>query len=216
MATKDITDRVNPNLPSKKVPQQSIFEKVKLDPRYTQARSIDWFKKKITDLGGNSPSAKYDLLKTTKEKQSTIFLPGAMYIFKYDPKHKETLPFYDTWPCSLIFSIEGQLVRGLNIHYLGYALRIRLMDKLLMIANKFHNDKQQCNRITWKFLSNVAKFPEVAPCVKSYLYTHIQSRLIKVDVDDWIIAAHLPFESFAKKSFAYVARNSTMFIKNRK
>ena len=94
-----------------KEPQISILEKIKRDPKYTQARSIEWFRKKIQEFGGNSPVARTELMNTTKELQTTRFLPGAMYFFKYDPKYKEDLPFYDGWPAPLIFSVEGNLVR---------------------------------------------------------------------------------------------------------
>lgn len=191
----------------------SILDRVRLDPQYTQARSIDWFRKKINELGGNSPAAKFELLKETKEKQTTRFLPGSLFIFKYDPKWKEELPFYDTWPCSLIFSIESNLVRGINFHYLPYVIRGRLYDKLWQIAMVYRNNQQQSRRLTWQLLGNVAKFPEVRPAVKSYLYTHIQSRLIKVDIDDWKTAILLPVESFWKKSQSFVARDSAQQIK---
>lgn len=208
-------DRVKKAPPKliKKGPELSILDKVRNDPKYTQARSIDWFKTKINQLGGNSPSAKYDLLKQTKPLQTTRFLPGSLFIFKYDPKWKEELPYYDTWPCSLIFGMEGNLVRGINFHYLPYIIRGRLFDKLWQIAMVYRNNQQQCKRITWRLLSNVAKFPEVRPAVKSYLYSHIQSKLIKVDIDDWKTAMLLPVESFAKKSLAYVTRASSQAIK---
>ena len=217
MATqKDIADRVKP-IPAKmnpRLPVMSIFDKIRSDPKYTQARSIDWFKKKINDLGGNSPAAKFELMKTTKQKQTSMFLVGSLFIFKYDPKHKETLPFYDTWPCSLIFSIEDNLVRGINFHYLSPLIRGKLFDKLWQVAMVYRNNQQQCKRITWRLLSNAAKYPEVSPAVKSYLYSHLQSRLLKVDIDDWKTAMLLPMESFAKKSFAYVTRDSNQKIKD--
>lgn len=217
LSAKTVLNRVRPTStsarPDPKLAQTSIFDKVRNDPQFTQARSLDWFKRKINDLGGNSPAAKTELLKQTKEKQATRFLIGSLYIFKYDPKHKDTLPFYDTWPCSLIFSLEDTLVRGINFHYLPYVIRGRLFDKLWQIAMVYRNNQQQCKRVTWRLLGNVAKFPEVRPAVKSYLYSHIQSRLIKVDIDDWKTAILLPVESFAKKSLAYVTRNSAQQIR---
>jgi hypothetical protein len=196
-----------------KEPELSILDKVKADPRYSPDRSTAWFKTKIDALGGNSPTAKYDLLKTTKEHQVTRFLPGCMFIFKYDPKTKEDLPFYDNWPCTLIFSIVGDRAIGINLHYLGYEFRKKLLDKMMMTANRYHNNQQQVLRLNWKLLSNVSKFPEVAPTVHSYLYSHVQSKLIKVDVDEWVIASNLPIESFSKKSFSWVARNSGQIVR---
>ncbi len=192
----------------------SILAKVRSDPRFTVARSVDWFRKKITELGGNSPSAKYELLKTTKEQQTTRILPGCLYIFKYAPKHADTLEYYDMWPCSLMFNLTDTGMIGINFHYLSIPIRARLFDKLWQIAMVYRNNQQQCKRITWKFLSNVSKFPEVRPCVKQYLYSHVQSKFIKVDIDDWKTALLLPIESFAKKSQSYVARASGQIIKN--
>lgn len=200
--------------PKARLPQLSILQKVHNDPRFTPARSVDWFKKKINELGGNSPSAKTDLLKTTKDLQvNTRFLPGSLYIFKYDPKTKEDMEYYDAFPCSLIFGVDNDRVTGINFHYLPYVVRGKLFDKLWQIAVTYRNNQQQVKRLTWKFLSNVSKFPEVRPCVKSYLYSHLQSKLIKVDVDDWKTAILLPVESFAKKSQSYVARASNQIIK---
>ena len=212
----DIASQVK-NIPAKLVPNQSnisILDKVRNDPKFTTARSIDWFKKKINDLGGNTPSTKNDLLKTTKENQTTKVLPGCLYIFKYSPKHADTLPFYDMWPCSLMFGLTNEGMMGINFHYLPYIIRGKLFDKLWQIAMVYRNNQQQSKRVTWKLLSNVAKFPEVRPCVKSYLYSHVQSKLIKVDIDDWKTAMLLPIESFAKKSQGFVARDSGQQIRN--
>lgn len=211
----NILDTVNkvPKKLNPKEPAISILEKIKRDPKYTQARSIDWYRRKINDLGGNSPIAKTDLFKTTKDQQVTRFLPGCMYMFRYDPKFKEELPYYDVFPCSLMFGMEGGLVRGINWHYLPYIVRGRLFDKLWQVAMVYRNNQQQCKRITWKLLSNVSRFPEVRPAIKSYLYSHIKSKLIKIDIDDWKTAMLLPVESFAKKSMTYVNQKSTQEIK---
>lgn len=196
-----------------KAQPHSILDLVRQDPRFNQTRSVDWFKQKITQLGGNSPSAKTDLLAETKHLQTQMFLPGAMHMFAYDPKYKEELPFYDKFPLALIFSVEGDLVRGINFHYLPYVLRARLFDKMWQIASKYHNNKQQVMRLNWKLLGNISKFPEVQPAVKSYLYSHVRSRIIKVPVEDWKTAIFLPTETFAKKSQAFVARDSGQQIR---
>lgn len=200
-------------VPVKKLPEQSILDKVRNDPKYSVIRSTDWFRKKIAELGGNSPMAKQELLKTTKEKQVTRVLPGSMYIFKYLPKHAQELPYYDMWPCTLMFGLTPTGMIGINFHYLPIQIRAKLFDKLFLIAKVYRNNQQQCKKITWSFLSNASKFPEVRPAVKQYLYSHLQSRLIKVDIDDWKTALLLPIDSFAKKSQAYVARESGQKIR---
>lgn len=196
-----------------KAPQLSIFDQIRNDPKFTTRRSVEWYKTKIALLGGNIPDARSDLLKTTKEKQFNYVFPGTMYMFKYDPKHKETLPFYDKFPCSLVFGMTETGFHGINFHYLPYAIRGKLYDKLYVIAARYHTNQQQVRRLNWKLLSSVSKFPEVRPAVKQYLYSHVQSRFIRIDVDDWKTAMLLPVETFAKKSQSWVAQNSAMQIK---
>jgi len=213
----DITSNVK-TIAAKLVPKsaqtkQSILDLVRNDPRYSQTRSVDWFKKKINEYGGNSPEAKYDLQQKTKQHQFTRFLPGAMYIFKYDPKTKADLPYYDNWPCSLMFSLTDTGMVGINFHYLSYDMRGRLFDQMNAIAIKYHNNQQQVLRLNWKLLSNVSKFPMVRPAVKQYLYSHVRSKLIRIPVEEWKIAMMLPIESFSKKSQAYVARDSGQQIR---
>ena len=55
-------------------------------------------------------------------------LIGKMYFFSYNPKWKDKLPWYDTFP--LVFPIERYPVGflGLNFHYLAPKDRAILMD----------------------------------------------------------------------------------------
>ncbi len=208
------TKKTETKLPKVDNSKISILDKIRNDPKFTTARSVEWFKRKIQEAGGNSPSAKFELLKTTKEKQVTRVIPGAMYIFKYMPKYAEELEYYDTWPCSLMFAINPDGMTGINFHYLSVPVRARLFDKLWQIAMVYRNNLQQCKKITWKFLNNVSQYPEVAPGIKRYLYSHLQSKLIKVDIDDWRTAILLPISSFAKKSESYIFKQSNQIIKN--
>lgn len=192
----------------KKLPQLSILDQIKNDPKYSTRRSIDWFKKKINDLGGNGPAVKTELLQTTKHLQSSRLVIGSMNFFAYDPKFKETLPFYDKFPLSLVFSIEDNIFRGINWHYLSYAMRAKLYDKMEQIIGQNPGNADRVARLTWKLLGAASKFPEIRPAVKSYLYSHVRSRFIRIPVEDWKTAIFMPVDSFAKKSQAYVARNS--------
>lgn len=194
-------------------PHLSILDRIRADPKFTQKRSIDWFKQKINLLGGNSPAAKTDLLVETKHLQTYMALPGAMHFFAYDPKYKEELPFYDKFPLALVFSAEGDSFTGLQWHYMPYKMRAVLFEKMWMIASRYHNNREQCLRLNWKLFSNFSKFPEAQFVVKKYLYSHVRSRLIKVPVEDWKTAIMLPVEQFAKKSQAVVARDTAMKIR---
>jgi hypothetical protein len=195
-----------------KQPQLSIFNALKENPKYHQARSLDWFRQKIKDLGATAPTDKTGLLKTTKDLQSSRLMPGTMVFFGYDPKHKETLPYYDRFPLSFIFSMDKLGMTGINFHYLPLPVRIKLFDKMWQIAKNSKLPTQQVMALNWNLLSNVSKFPEVAPAVKRYLYNHVQTRFIKVPLEDWKTAIMLPNEMFAKQSARTVASYSLKTI----
>lgn len=196
-------------------PALSILEKIRLDPNYARTRSVDWYKKKINELGGNAPNAKTELIKQTKELQTMRLLPGAMFFFGYDPKYKEKLPYYDNFPLSLILSVEGPHFTGINFHYLSYAMRMKLYEKMHLIGYSSKLPTEQITKLNWKLLSSLTRFPEVRPAVKKYLFSHVQTKFIKIPVDDWATAIMLPVEKFAKKPQAQVARESTRRITGR-
>lgn len=197
-----------------KTPIQSIFDVLKTDPKYHQARSQDWFRKKINELSQHSPIDKAGLLKTTKPLQSTRLLPGTMVFFGYDPKHKDTLPYYDRFPLSFIFHIDKLGMTGINFHYLPLAVRIKLYDKMWKIAANSKLPTQQVLQLNWNLLQHASKFPEVAPAIKRYLFNHVQTRFIKVPIEDWKSAIMLPNEMFAKQSAKTVASYSLKIIAN--
>jgi hypothetical protein len=39
---------------------------------------------------------------------------------------------------------------------------------------------------------------QAKPCIKRYLFSHVQSRFLEITADEWDIAVMLPVESFAK------------------
>ena len=66
---------------------------------------------------------------------------GRMSMFIYDPKTKQKLPFYDTFPLVLPFElIRGGFI-GLNFHYLPYGLRFKLLEQLQQFATNTKFDQ---------------------------------------------------------------------------
>jgi len=138
---------------------------------------------------------------------------GEMYIFNYDPKFKETLPYYDRFP--LVFPFEASRKRGrpqgdgfygINLHYLPLRLRARLMDGLYQYVSE--TDDQKRIEMNYRMLNQVSKLRFFKPCVKHYLFDHVRSKFFFVDPKEWDIALFLPLERFAKASKSVVWRES--------
>lgn len=194
----------------------SIFEAIRRNPKFEQSRSADWFREKIKELGQvqQFKSDQANLMKSTKDLQTFRLMMGTMTFFSYDPKYKETLPYYDKFPLSFIFGIDKTGFNGINFHYLSYPMRIKLFDKMWQIAKLSHLPTQQVLQLNWQLLSAAAKFPEVQPAVKRYLFNHVQSRFIKVPIEDWKTAIMLDNSQFKKQAAANVYKISARIAAN--
>lgn len=195
----------------------SIFDEIRNDKNYSTTKSFSWFKNKVAELNGNKflPGDK-KLFTENKEFIKTRLYPGSCYFYSYDPKHKATLPYYDTFPLTFIINITGTHFTGINFHYLPQNIRFILYDKLLKNKTTWSQDDMKRIRADWELLSNVARFPEVQPAVKMYLNSHVTSKFIRVPIDDMKTALLLPVEKFKKATALQVQRQSLKMIKARK
>jgi hypothetical protein len=149
------------------------------------------------------------------DRYENRFRLGNMYMFGYDPKHKQTLPYYDRFP--LVFPInkaDGGFL-GINFHYLPPVLRAKLMDQLYTITtNKTYNENTRL-RASYDLLNGTAKFKEFRPTVKHYLAKQLKTRLTYVAPSEWDIALFLPSPAFVGASKRQVYADSRKIIRGR-
>lgn len=184
--------------------KETIFDKLRVDDSRLQ-RPVQWYQEQIRKLG--TINTRKLFLEGTLTNQ--IF-PGEMYMFKYDPKLKQQLPYYDMFPLVLPFrKIQGGFL-GINFHYLNYALRLKMIRMLSQFNTNSKFDETTRVRITWRLLESTSRLEPVKFCVKHYILDHVQTRFIKIPFPDWIIASQLPVERFMK------AEKSTVWRETRK
>jgi hypothetical protein len=137
---------------------------------------------------------------------------GKMYMFFYDPKHKDTLPFYDRFP--LIFPVDFTRggFYGINLHYLSPVLRAKLMDNLYTTANNDKYNDTTKLKISYQMLKNASKFKYFEPCFKMYLWDHVQGNFLNVQPQNWDTALMLPTEQFKKATKEQVWKDSRGMI----
>jgi hypothetical protein len=75
-----------------------------------------------------------------------------------------------------------------------------LLDKLSDTLTNDRYDEKTKFRISYDYLRSASKAFEATPCIKRYLFNHVESRFLEISADEWDIAAMLPVESFVKKS----------------
>lgn len=138
----------------------------------------------------------FRLVNQNVELQRRIPTPGYMYMFVYDAKHKDTLPYYDRFPLVFPFSVQSDGFTGINMHYLPHILRARLMDALYNLTTNNKFDEKTRLRMSYDILNASSRYKMFAPCVKRYLYSHLKTRFLLVPSNEWDVALFLPLERF--------------------
>jgi len=178
--------------------------------------SYKWLMQKIASL--RNPAGQSRLM--TKETNRYVrpsdrqkFLMGGLYFFVYDPKGKSTLPYYDRFPLVIPLKRTPDGFIGLNLHYLPLRYRINFLKKLLPYA--IYNDEDEIKRIrvTYPMLDASSKLKEFRPCIKQYLYSHVKSRILSVEHNEWDIAVYLPIQQFKKAKPQEVWQDSIQDIR---
>jgi hypothetical protein len=154
-------------------------------------RSAQWYQTQVSKLGAINTN---QLLRQGKLVNRII--PGFMYLFGYDPKLNETLPYYDSFPLVLPFRIIEGGFMGLNLHYMPYMLRMRMLQYMHQYASDPNMNEKTRLRFTWKIVEGSSRLKPLANCVKHYLTEQVRTRFLIIPYNDWIIASQLPIENF--------------------
>lgn len=118
---------------------------------------------------------------------------GKLFLYVYDPKHKDVLPKYDTFPLIILVDLTNNGFIGLNLHYLPALQRLNILNKLL-------ENEKEINEKTRIYLNyNTLKSGYLTPlkeCYKKYLFNHVRSNFLEVPVEEWAKVVLLPIENF--------------------
>ena len=136
------------------------------------------------------------LMKSDADRLTARPLVGQMYMYYYDAKTKDTLPYFDRMPLVFQFKKVAGGFYGLNMHYLPLTLRAKLMDALYDTATNQRYDESTRLKINYKLLDNAAKYKGFKPCVKRYLTSQLRSRFMYIYPSEWDVALFLPTERF--------------------
>ena len=172
-------------------------------------KSLNWFKRQLM---GMKTINRQNLIKDDNLKPRSAPLPGRMFMYFYDPKHKKTLPYYDRFP--LIFMVEKaeRGFYGLNLHYLPHKQRAIFFDRLTDYTTKEKYNLTTRLRLSYNLLKGSSRLSAFAPCFKHYLSEHVRSRMVEVPASDWETVLFLPSENFKKKNKNQVWTDSRKMI----
>lgn len=161
-----------------------------ITPRTKQ--SIAWFRKKAQQLRRVN---RLDLLRSEelalKNRPKTAPF-GEMYMFFYDAKYKETLPYYDAFPLVIPTGPAPGGFYGMNLHYLPPLIRAKALDALLQ-------EQSEGSEVPYKYIK---------PTIHRYLFKQVKSRFALVDKPEWEIATFLPTADWRGSTATNVYRDS--------
>jgi hypothetical protein len=192
--------------PSKKdvLPANPFKNIEKLRRELQPLNQYAFYQQQVKKIKGDITPEK--LINTRTPKKNIRF--GSMFLYNYDPKWKEELPYYDTYPLVIPFSIAEGGFLGLNLHYLPYYLRFKLLEKLYDFeADESLDDNARLN-FEWQMTRAVAGLPEAIPCVKHYLSDHVRSDFLLIPPTEWKAVIMLPLQRFQKAGVGTVWNDS--------
>jgi hypothetical protein len=173
---------------------KSIFDIIR-QARGDRDLSINWYKKKIADLSSRISAAK---LMRSGKMFKTPQLRGLNF-FRYDPKLKGVLPYYDIFPLVLPIDTAPGGFLGVNFHYLPIALRMKLFETL-------DNKRFRGN---YKALKNATN---IKPTIKHYLRSHLVSGFLRLEEDEFAPAIFMPVQNFKKANVRTVWADSRRMV----
>ena len=167
----------------------------------------DWYRSAAGKLMSNITPGVFEKRTDEARKVSSMEF-GYMYAFKYDPKMKKELPYYDTFPLIFPVRIDSDGFLGINFHYLPPILRAKLMNALYStLTNKKYDDTTKV-KISYSILQSASKYRYFKPMLKKYLRSHVRSQFLEIQVNEWDMAIFLPTESFRKADTGRVWEDS--------
>jgi hypothetical protein len=150
--------------------------------------SLDWFKDKVTNVFKKDPNK---LFKPVSSPEI-----GKMYLFVYDPKYKDKLPFYDMFPLVIPIEPMNGGFLGLNLHYLPPNGRASLLNSLTNLANNDkYNDTTKLT-VSYELLKGYSNYSGYENCLKRYLYGHVRSSFQYVSPSDWAKVVAMPLQKW--------------------
>jgi len=168
----------------------TIFDKIRQDVGDREL-SLTWYKRKVSELASRISAGR--LMREGKILKTPGF--NQLNFFRYNPKTKAILPYYDTFPLVMpIDSAKGGFL-GINFHYLPIPLRMRLLETLA--KRNFDGDYSKLKNIRL-----------IKPCVKHYLKSQFASGFYRLDELDYAPAIFMPVQSFKKAGMTAAHRDA--------
>jgi hypothetical protein len=184
---------------------QDLHRKERGDP-------VEWLRQQAEEMRKTSPNKILNDGQRTKR-----LLPGRMYMMRYNPIHKDTLPYFDMFPVFFCMDVQDKYFSGLNMHYLPPLYRAELMDALypFVIAPGVKGTdigttiRTKLNpRLDYEFMNKRRAMMSFKPMWKRYNKKNVIGNYMYVPPIAWDTVMMMPLQRFRKAGINRVWRDS--------
>ena len=179
-------------------PKRQLEETLKKSSKEDIEKSKEWMKAKAKTASKENTARRAkrrDNLLGDENRITNKIEAGKLYLFTYDAKLKEELPYWDKSPLTIMFDVtdKGHYL-GLNFHYLPPILRAKLLDAILDLPT--YKTKQQRIKMSYDIIRSFAASNLARPCIKQYIPSHIMGNVVEIARDEFHFIVMLPLANF--------------------
>lgn len=168
----------------------SVFDTIKRQAG-DRDLSLNWYKKKIGELSNRISVSR--LMRDGKVRKTPRY--NRLHFFRYDPKLKATLPYYDMFPLVMPIQTAPGGFLGINFHYLPIPARMKLLEAL--DKRNFTGDYSKLKNVRY-----------IKPTIKHYLKRQFVSGFLDLDEEDYAPAIFMPVAQWKKAGQSTVWKDS--------
>lgn len=192
--------------------EQFGMEFKSLQDLHAKQEPLEWLREQAQELRKTSPQQLLQGSGKTKR-----LLPGRMYMMRYNPINKATLPYYDMFPVFFCMNVREEYFSGLNLHYLPPLYRAELMDQLypfVMAANAPGEEMAMTlrtkiqPRVDYEFMKRRRSMMSFKPTWKRYNFRNVIGSFLYIPPVAWDTVMMLPLARFRKAGINRVWRES--------
>jgi len=177
---------------------EKAYQAAELDLKKARNESLAFLRRYATRIGRRDAAAGRNQM-LREYKRTNKVKPGHMYLYGYDPKYKDVLPIYDMFPLIFVLEVYKDGFLGCNIHFLMPKLRQQLF--MLFMKNAIRSGRNDIKRLKLNYQASVALAGSklMAPTIKRYLWSHLQTHMVEVPPTHWHHVMFLPMEQMVIK-----------------
>ncbi len=165
--------------------------------------SMKWFTSKMRAIRTRPES----FFKKTNLSKTRQYLDGRMYMFFYEAKWQDKLPYWDAFPCTIILELYQNGFLGLNLHYIPPKMRAVFLDEAFEYVVADGSETERFN-LKYDIIKASARLKNGKACIKRYLFSQMKSAALEVEPEYWDIATMLPVAEFKKQRVIEVYKDS--------